>query len=51
MDGIRHVEPVKQEPLLPVVEFPVVSQDREQAAVMPAERLVLLPVNIIPESV
>ena len=45
------MEPVKQKPLLPIVEFPVISQNREQAAVMPAERLVLLPVYIISESV
>ena len=45
------MEPVKQKPLLPIVEFPVIPQNREQAAVMPAERLVLLSVNIVSKSV
>lgn len=51
VDRIRHVEPVQQESLLTVIVLSVVAIDRIHPAVMPAERLVLLYVNVVAERI
>lgn len=45
------MEAIEQESLLPVIEFAVVPKYRIQAAVMPAESLVLFDMDVIAESI
>ena len=50
VDRIRHMETVQKEPLLTVIELPVVAQNRIKSAVMPAEGLIIPDLYIISKS-